>query len=113
MKSLKSLKNQKKPKSFWPFERFVVKGESMLPTISSGQKVLVYKWARPKIKDVIVCKKGGLVMVKRIYGRGKTCAGQRNAGWMVRGDNPSAGDGSLDFGEVEEGDIVGKVIAIY
>lgn len=90
----------------FPFARFQIEGESMLPSFRSGNRVLVWRYGTVRKGDVVVFSKGGLTMVKRAV----EWNGDR---WVVRGDNISASTDSLDFGGVEERSIIGKVIARY
>lgn len=93
-------------KSFFPFKRFSVEGGSMAPAFQSGERVLVFRWGAIRPGDTVVFCKGGMTMIKRAAAR----VGER---WMMRGDNRSASTDSLDFGEVSNGEIIGKVVAKY
>lgn len=86
-----------------PFSRFEITGKSMEPSLHNDDRVVTWNWGRLKKNDVVVFLKGGLTMVKRLAERdGKK--------WLVRGENLTESTDSLDFGGVEERDIVGKVI---
>lgn len=78
----------------------------MLPAFQSGNRVLVFRWGMIQKGDTVVFSKNGLKMIKRAAER----IGDR---WIMRGDNFSQSTDSLDFGEVREDDIVGKVIGVY
>lgn len=93
----------------FPFSRFIVHGKSMFPTLKPGQNVLVFTWryffSHPKIGDIVVIKKNGKSIVKRIQkydGRGV----------FVIGDNKKESTDSRSFGEISKSEIVGKVIFV-
>ena len=86
----------------FPLVIFRVSGHSMEPTLTAGQFVLVYRWAEPKVGDVVVVNdtERDILIVKRIVnevGPGK---------WKVAGDNPGH-EGSR---VVNKSEIIGKVI---
>lgn len=90
----------------FPIQRFTVSGNSMLPTLKHGQDVLVWCWFyQPKAGDIIVIKKNGKEMVKRI---------QRVSGrkYFVVGDNKKDSTDSRKFGLIDKSEIAGKVIFI-
>lgn len=90
--------------SIFPIQRFTVYGNSMLPTLKHGQDVLVRCWFyQPKTGDMVVIKKNGKEMVKRI---------QRVSGrkYFVVGDNQKRSTDSRKFGWINKKDIIGKVI---
>ncbi len=78
----------------------------MLPTFQSGDRVLVFRWGTVRDGDTIVFSKNGMTMVKRVASRN----GERI---FVRGDNFSESEDSLDFGDVVESSVIGKVVATY
>ena len=87
-----------------PISRFTVSGNSMTPTLHSGQDVLSINWfVNPKVGDIVVIKKSGKEMVKRIQ---KVEDGKV----FVVGDNPSESIDSRSFGPVNMADVVGKGI---
>lgn len=90
----------------FPFARFQIEGESMLPSFQPGSRVLVWRYGTVRKGDVVVFSKGGFTMVKRAVERN----GDR---WFVRGDNVSASTDSLDFGGVANNEIIGKVVVKY
>lgn len=78
----------------------------MVPTFQSGNRILVWRWGAVRQGDTVVFSKNGMTMVKR--------AVQKNGDrWIMRGDNFSESTDSLDFGEVAESEVVGKVIGSY
>lgn len=90
----------------FPFARFQIEGKSMAPTFQPGDRVLVWRWGTVRQGDTVVFSKNGMTMVKR--------AVQKNGDrWIMRGDNFSESTDSLDFGEVTESEVVGKVISSY
>ncbi|MBI2314994.1 S26 family signal peptidase [Candidatus Daviesbacteria bacterium] len=95
-------------KSF-PFSRFTVEGISMLPTLKPGQDILCFKrqcvFFQPKVGDMVVIRKNGKEMVKRISKITKT-------GYFVEGDNKKESTDSRDFGPVSKLEIVGKVVYV-
>lgn len=87
-----------------PISRFTVKGNSMIPTLHSGQDILSFNWfVRPKVGDIVVIEKNGREMVKRV-----TKIDGRQI--LVEGDNKLESTDSKDFGPVNMDQIVGKVI---
>lgn len=84
-----------------PFRRFEVFGESMRPTYAPQDRVVVYTWGRVKQGDVVVCKKNGRTMIKRVLKK-------ENDGYLVGGDNLNQ---SLEPCEVLE--VVGRVVLKY
>lgn len=90
----------------FPFARFQVEGDSMLPRFQPGQRVLIFRWGTPRIGDTIVFAKNGLTMVKCAVAK----EGDR---WVVGGENYSESEDSGSFGAVDNNAIVGKVIATY
>lgn len=87
----------------FPFVRFRIEGNSMSPTIKTGEKVFISRYSRIRPGDIVVFQKGGLTMVKRAIQK-------ENSGWLMRGDNPSESTDSLDFGTVSDRHIIGKVL---
>lgn len=95
--------------NFFPFSRSTIQGSSMSPVLKQGQDVLVFTWAylfsKPKVGDIVVLRKGGRDMVKRIQ---KT-HGRR---YFVTGDNEKESTDSRNFGEIDKSEIIGKVVFI-
>jgi signal peptidase I len=89
-----------------PFARFQISGHSMTPTFQPGNRVLIWRWGTVRQGDTVVFSKNGITMVKR--------AVQKNGDrWIMRGDNFSESTDSLDFGEVREDEMIGKVVTAY
>lgn len=95
--------------NIFPIQRFTIHGNSMFPTLRSGQDVLVFNWAyifsKPKKGDIVVIKVNGREMVKRIqmyHGRGV----------FVTGDNRKYSSDSRKFGLIDRSGIIGRVIFV-
>jgi nickel-type superoxide dismutase maturation protease len=87
-----------------------VTGESMLPVLRPGDRLLVRSGARIAPGDVVVARhpRQDLLIVKR--------ATRREAdGWWLESDNQRAAgrQDSWDFGAVPDGLIVGRVVMRY
>lgn len=78
----------------------------MLPTLKEGQDILSINWfVKPKVGDVVVIKKEGKEMIKRV-----TKILDREKMIMVEGDNREESTDSRDFGPVNMDQVIGKVI---
>ncbi len=97
-----------------PFLRLQVAGESMVPTLLPGDRVLVLRGLGPLRPAIHVGDLVALVdprsprrtMVKRV-------AGTEGSRVVVRGDNEAASTDSRHFGPVDSGAIRGRVIYRY
>ncbi len=96
-----------------PLGRYRVEGESMLPEISPGERVLVNKAAywlgKPSTGDLVVLRDprdSRRLLLKRL----DTPDGDR---WHVAGANAPASTDSRTFGPVERELLVGKVLLRY
>ena len=97
-----------------PLGRLRVVGESMLPTLLPGDRVLVWRGLGPfrppvRLGDLVALvdpRDPDRVMVKRVAG----CAGTQV---IVRGDNETASTDSRHFGPVDAAAIHGRVIYRY
>ena len=92
-----------------PLGRYQVEGESMAPTMSPGERVLVnkvaYRRADPRPGDLVVVRdprEPDRLLLKRIDGLA-------DGGWLVLGDNAGASTDSRAFGPVSKELIIGKV----
>lgn len=80
-----------------------IKGDSMWPTFCSGDLLLVDEKAKVKDGDAAVVRIGGESTVKRVSYR------KKNAGLLLRGDNPIFPVLETDAEDVQ---ILGRVISI-
>jgi nickel-type superoxide dismutase maturation protease len=85
-----------------PWFAALVSGPSMVPTLRSGDRILVRRTTVPEPGDVVVAtfrSRPGLLVVKRV---------QRadGDGWWLVGDNPFGSDDSAAYGRA---DVVGRV----
>lgn len=64
-----------------------------------------YIFSKPKIGDIVVVKKGGKDIVKRIQK-------VHDREYFVEGDNKQQSTDSRNFGPIDKSEIVGKVIYI-
>ncbi len=85
-----------------PFALYRVEGTSMLPTLKHGQRILVYRWGKARVGDLVIFKKEAKTMVKRVERVEKDRC-------VVRGDNGSHSTDSREWGALEEGEIIGVV----
>ena len=96
--------------SIFPFARYRVEGESMTPSVSPEERVVVnkaaYRSSQPRAGDLVVVRdprRPERLLLKRIAGPAD------NGGWLVLGDNPDASTDSRAFGPIARDQIVGKV----
>ena len=75
----------------------------MFPFLNPGDTVVVSKFGKIKIKDVVVFKINKLKYIKRIEEN-------KNKKYFVIGDNKKESIDSRKFGWIEKKDIIGKVI---
>ena len=74
----------------------VVRGESMLPALRPGDRLLVRYGRTPRPGDVVVARfADGTLAVKRV-------AERRTTGWWLLSDNPEQGVDSRHRGPVPE-----------
>ena len=93
-----------------PLGRYQVEGESMAPSLSAGERVLVnrtaYWFSKPRAGDLVAVRdprQPDRLLIKRIE------APASGDGWLVLGDNPGASTDSRAFGPVRREHIIGKV----
>ncbi len=87
----------------------VVRGDSMLPTLADGDRLLVRYGGRVRPGAVVVARfADGTVAVKRVADR-RTARNGATAWWLL-GDNP-AGVDSRHRGPVAERDVLGVALA--
>ena len=91
------------------WRRVVVEGESMLPTLEPGDRLLVLAGGRPRPGALVALqdpRDPGRVLVKRV---GSTVG----PGFEVLGDNPPASTDSRHFGPVPPEALLGRVVHRY
>lgn len=85
---------------------FLVDGDSMLPTLKSGDAVLVEPKSKVKIGDLVLVvdpDRSSVKIVKRVT---ETSAD----GYVLSGDNPSECPDSRTFGGLSIESIIGRVV---
>jgi SOS-response transcriptional repressor LexA len=83
----------------------IVRGRSMSPTLSDGDRLVVLHGARPRSGRVAVVRfRDGVVAVKRLEHLD-------DEGWWVTRDNPAEGRDSWSAGAVPEADVLAVVLA--
>ncbi len=88
----------------------IVTGESMLPTLAPGDRLLVRFGAPVRPGAVVVARfPDGTVAVKRAIERRTAASGR--PGWWLLSDNPEAGVDSRHRGPVDEDRIQGVAVA--
>jgi len=101
-------------RSLFPIGRYEVAGESMLPDVSAGERVLVNKaayWLRKPSRGDLVVLRDPRDRRRLLLKRLDTPAGDDR--WNVVGTNASASTDSRTFGPVERELLVGKVLLRY
>ncbi|GEP34534.1 hypothetical protein NSZ01_23020 [Nocardioides szechwanensis] len=89
--------------AFWGWA--LVRGESMEPALSAGDRLLVSYRRRPAPGDVVVARfPDGTLTVKR-------AAERRTTGWWLLSDNARAGVDSRHRGPVADADVLAVVLA--
>lgn len=91
------------------FERFRVIGDSMMPTLYAGDKVVISKRAKVRVGDIVVLedpRNRENVIVKRL-------AGISDTKLYVLGDNSSSSTDSRHFGAVPRSCLIGSVKLRY
>lgn len=95
-----------------PLRLAVVAGDSMTPTLKSGQVVLIdqacYQSQPVLPDDVVALRVDGEVIIKRVMWVGEW--GRRREAVLVKGDADSISWDSRQFGAVPMESIVGRVI---
>ena len=78
----------------------------MQPALRPGDRVLVWRWARPKAGDIVVFRDTeapSRFLVKRVVSADAEAV-------SVRGDNPNVSRDSRHFGHVPRRMVVGRVV---
>jgi nickel-type superoxide dismutase maturation protease len=88
--------------------RFKINGHSMEPQIKNGEQVLVsnlpFLFKNPRVSDIVAFKDSlNKVLIKRIKRISKQ-------GYFVEGDNKNDSLDSRRLGEIQQQQIIGKVI---
>ena len=95
--------------NLFPISRFVISGNSMLPTLRPKTSVISFNWHyifnKPKLNDLVVAKVNGRLIIKRI----KRIDGRKI--W-VEGDNKKESTDSRNFGWIDKRQLIGKVIIV-
>jgi hypothetical protein len=87
-----------------------VYGDSMRPTLRTGDRLLVRYGARVRPGALVVARAAdGTLAVKRATGRRTTSSGR--PGWWLLSDDPSVGIDSRHRGPVPDEDVVAVVLA--
>jgi nickel-type superoxide dismutase maturation protease len=89
--------------------RVEVTGDSMLPALVPGDRLLVVRGARPRVGQVVALadpRRPERTVVKRVAGRGP-------AGVTVLGDNAGASTDSRTWGPVPPASIRGRAVYRY
>ena len=94
---------------FSPLFVYFIKGNSMSPTFSDGDKLLVlrfvYRIITPRLNDIVIASdpRDGKFLLKRITSiKGST--------FFLSGDNKKASTDSKQFGMIDRSGLIGKVI---
>ncbi|MHB8681506.1 MAG: nickel-type superoxide dismutase maturation protease [Acidimicrobiales bacterium] len=89
--------------------RLVVEGDSMLPTLEPGDRLLFRRRRRVRVGDLVAVpdpRSAGRLLVKRVHACGD--------GFVeVRGDNPAASTDSRAFGLVPRTAVRGTLVRRY
>jgi hypothetical protein len=87
-----------------------VYGDSMRPTLRTGDRLLVRYGARVRPGALVVARAAdGTLAVKRATGRRPTSSGR--PGWWLLSDDPSVGIDSRHRGPVPDEDVLAVVLA--
>ena len=86
----------------------IIEGDSMTPTLKTGDRVLIDKSSPISIGDVVVANhpfKSSVKLIKRV----SSIAPDGNISLI--GDNPNESSDSRGFGSINRTDIIGRVVA--
>ena len=84
----------------------LVQGPSMVPTLRSGDALVVRHGAKVRSGDIVVARfrtRPDLLVVKR-------AVRPQDGGWWIQGDNPLIEDDSRAYGVA---DVIGRVLIRY
>jgi nickel-type superoxide dismutase maturation protease len=93
---------------FRRFDGMRVEGDSMLPSLRSGDRVLIDPKATVKPGDIVLARhpyKASIRILKRLSSIGP------DGRIYLSGDNPDDSTDSRSFGSISSSDVLGKVIA--
>jgi len=94
-----------------PIDKYKISGSSMLPTLKTGDMVLVnkvaYWFSSPKKNDIVAVRdpRDGKTLIKRIIKI------EENS-YFVQGDNKNSSTDSRVFGMIKKTDIIGNVVIL-
>ena len=86
-----------------PWLRVGVSGLSMVPALAPGEQVLARRGVPPRPGAVVVIRREGRYVVKRVVRR------TGDGGVWVEGDNAAVSTDSRTYGAVPAADVVGEV----
>jgi nickel-type superoxide dismutase maturation protease len=91
------------------FRRIEVTGDSMRPTLTPGDRLLVWRWGRLRPGDLVALRdpRTGRPIVKRVAERGE------NRALTVVGDNADHSTDSRHFGPVSHSRVMGRIVYRY
>ncbi|MCB1023154.1 MAG: nickel-type superoxide dismutase maturation protease [Acidobacteria bacterium] len=88
--------------------QYRVEGDSMMPTLKPGARVLVDEKAKVRARDIVIARhpfKSNVIIVKRIREI------DANGNYFLISDNPEDSTDSRTFGAVSSNRIIGKVVS--
>lgn len=98
-----------RPNGLFPIGLARVLGESMLPALRPGDRLLVRYGAVTQVGDLVVARfADGTIAVKRASEPRPTPSGQ--PGWWLLSDNLTVGIDSRHRGAVPQGDVLARVL---
>lgn len=92
-------------RAIFPIRKFVVREDSMLPTLRPGDMILTNKWAPISSGQIVVAKTGHRLLLKRVerVRRGEV---------FLIGDNPEHSRDSRQFGWIPKRNVLGVVFFV-
>ena len=82
----------------------------MQPTLRPGDRLLVYRWSRPRPGDLVVLREPD---ARQTFAVKRVARLEPNGDVIVHADNPNVSRDSREFGPVPRRLIVGRVIFRY
>jgi nickel-type superoxide dismutase maturation protease len=92
---------------FGRLQGFAIEGDSMLPTLKPGDRVLIDERSSLSVGDIAVVRhpfKTSVKIVKRVESI------QKDGSVSLIGDNPEESSDSRGFGSIKREDIIGQVV---